>query len=153
METSNEQSFQLPENETSLNKIEYKDVHNSKPVIVIGAGPAGLFASLKLIEKGFKPIIIERGKPVSERKIDIAQIVRQREINSESNWCFGEGGAGTFSDGKLYTRSNKRGNIDEVLDIFIEHGADKDIKIEAHAHIGTDKLSSIIKNIRKTIET
>ncbi|HBN04426.1 MAG TPA: FAD-binding protein, partial [Bacteroidales bacterium] len=123
METSNEQSFQLPENETILYKREYKDVHNSKPVIVIGAGPAGLFASLKLIEKGLKPIIIERGKPVSERKKDVAQIVRQREVNSESNWCFGEGGAGTFSDGKLYTRSNKRGNIDEVLDIFIEHGA------------------------------
>ncbi|MEA5099281.1 MAG: FAD-dependent oxidoreductase [Bacteroidales bacterium] len=149
---SNEESVQLQTKETSLNKIEYKDVHNSKPVIIIGAGPAGLFASLKLIEKGLKPIIIERGKPVSERKKDVAQIVRQREVNLESNWCFGEGGAGTFSDGKLYTRSNKRGNIDEVLDIFIEHGADKDIKVEAHAHIGTDKLSSIIKNIHKKIE-
>ena len=152
LEEVRDENNSLPTKDISPKKREYKDVHNSKPVIVIGAGPAGLFASLKLIEKGFKPIIIERGQSVSERKIDIAQIVRQREINSESNWCFGEGGAGTFSDGKLYTRSNKRGNIDEVLDIFIEHGAAKDIKVEAHAHIGTDKLSSIIKNIRKTIE-
>lgn len=131
----------------------YKDVHNAKPVIVIGAGPSGLFASLKLIQKGLKPIIIERGKPVSERKVDLAQIIRQNEINTESNWCFGEGGAGTFSDGKLYTRSNKRGNINEVLDIFVEHGADKEIMIDAHPHIGSDNLSAITKNIRQTIET
>jgi hypothetical protein len=130
----------------------YKDVSKAKKVIVIGAGPAGLFASLKLIEKGLKPIILERGKPVSQRKKDTAQIIKSKEIIPESNWCFGEGGAGTFSDGKLYTRSNKRGDINEVLDIFIEHGADKDIKTEAHAHIGTDRLSPIIKNIRKTIE-
>lgn len=131
----------------------YKDVHNAKPVIVIGAGPSGLFASLKLIQKGLKPIIIERGKPVSERKVDLAQIIRQNEINTESNWCFGEGGAGTFSDGKLYTRSNKRGNINEVLDLFVEHGADKEIMIDAHPHIGSDNLSAITKNIRQTIET
>ncbi len=131
----------------------YKDVHNAKPVIVIGAGPSGLFASLKLIQKGLKPIIIERGKPVSERKVDLAQIIRQSEINTESNWCFGEGGAGTFSDGKLYTRSNKRGNINEVLDLFVEHGADKEIMIDAHPHIGSDNLSAITKNIRQTIET
>ena len=142
------------EDEKTQNTVieKYKDVHNAKPIIVVGAGPAGLFASLKLIEKGLKPIIIERGKPVSERKKDTAQIIRQKEINPESNWCFGEGGAGTFSDGKLYTRSNKRGNINEVLDIFVEHGADQEIRINAHAHIGTDGLSSIIKNIRKTIE-
>ena len=139
----------IREQETKERK---KDVRNAKSVIVIGAGPAGLFASLKLIEKGLKPIILERGKSVSERKKDTAQIIRQQEINPESNWCFGEGGAGTFSDGKLYTRSNKRGNIKEVLDIFVEHGADKEIMIDAHAHIGTDKLSAIIKNIHKTIE-
>lgn len=131
----------------------YQDVRNAKPVIVIGAGPAGLFASLKLIQKGFRPIIIERGKPVSERKVDLAQIIRQKEINTESNWCFGEGGAGTFSDGKLYTRSNKRGNINEVLDLFVQHGADKEIMIDAHPHIGTDRLSTITKSIRQTIET
>lgn len=130
----------------------YKDVSKAKQVIVVGAGPAGLFASLKLIEYGLKPIIIERGKPISQRKKDTAKIIKTKEIIPESNWCFGEGGAGTFSDGKLYTRSNKRGDINEVLDIFIEHGADKEIKTEAHAHIGTDKLSPIIKNIRKTIE-
>ncbi len=133
-------------------KRKYKRVDSSKSVIVIGAGPSGLFASLKLIEKGIKPIILERGNSISERKKDLAQMVRKGVINTESNWCFGEGGAGTFSDGKLYTRSNKRGNIEEVLDIFIEHGADKDIKVNSHPHIGTDKLSSIIKNIRKTIE-
>ncbi|MFA6806536.1 MAG: NAD(P)/FAD-dependent oxidoreductase, partial [Bacteroidales bacterium] len=137
----------------SIEVEKYKDVHNAKPVIVVGAGPSGLFASLKLIQKGFKPIIIERGNSVSERKKDLAQIIRQGEINIESNWCFGEGGAGTFSDGKLYTRSNKRGNINDVLDLFVEHGAAEDIKVDAHPHIGTDNLSAITKNIRKTIET
>ncbi|MBP6429446.1 MAG: FAD-dependent oxidoreductase [Bacteroidales bacterium] len=131
----------------------YQDVRSATPVIVIGAGPAGLFASLKLIQKGFRPIIIERGNSVSERKKDLAQIIRQGEINTESNWCFGEGGAGTFSDGKLFTRSNKRGNISEVLDLFVEHGADKEIMIDAHPHIGTDRLSTITKSIRQTIET
>jgi uncharacterized FAD-dependent dehydrogenase len=150
--SSQETTLEFNPSDLELRQNKYKDVKNSKPVIVVGAGPAGLFASLKLIEKGLKPIILERGKSVSERKKDTAQIIRQQEINPDSNWCFGEGGAGTFSDGKLYTRSNKRGNINEVLDIFVEHGADKEIMIEAHAHIGTDKLSSIIKNIRKTIE-
>lgn len=131
----------------------YKDVRNAKPVIVVGAGPAGLFAALKLIEKGLRPIIIERGKPVSERKKDIALIATEQVINPDSNWCFGEGGAGTFSDGKLYTRSNKRGNVKDVLEVFVEHGVDKDIMIDAHAHIGTDRLSAVIKNIRNTIET
>ena len=132
-------------------KREYKDVSNAERVIVVGAGPCGLFAALKLIEKGFKPIIIERGKPVSERKKDIAIIARNYDLNEESNWCFGEGGAGTFSDGKLFTRSTKKGNITEVLETFVYHGADENILVETHAHIGTDRLSRVIKNIRKTI--
>lgn len=130
---------------------DYKDVNKAQRVIVVGAGPAGLFAALKLLEKGFKPIIIERGKPVSERKKDIAIIARNQDLNEESNWCFGEGGAGTFSDGKLYTRSTKKGNINEILETFVFHGADENILTEAHPHIGTDKLSRIIKNIRETI--
>lgn len=129
----------------------YKDVSNAERVIVVGAGPCGLFAALKLIEEGFKPIIVERGKPVSERKRDIALIARNQELNEESNWCFGEGGAGTFSDGKLFTRSTKKGNINDVLETFVFHGADENILIESHPHIGTDKLSRIIKNMRKTI--
>lgn len=132
-------------------KRNYQDVTNAERVIVVGAGPCGLFAALKLIEKGLKPIIIERGKPVSERKRDIALIARNQELNEESNWCFGEGGAGTFSDGKLFTRSTKKGNINEVLETFVFHGADENILIESHPHIGTDKLSRIIKNIRQTI--
>lgn len=129
----------------------YHDVSKSERVVIVGAGPCGLFAALKLLEYGLKPIIVERGKPVEERKKDIALIARNEELNEESNWCFGEGGAGTFSDGKLYTRSNKRGNIGEVLETFVEFGADEDISIDAHAHIGTDKLSRIIKNIRNKI--
>lgn len=129
----------------------YQDCRNGDPVVIVGAGPAGLFAALKALEKGLKPIIIERGKPVKERKLDIAQLAREKQVNPESNWCFGEGGAGTFSDGKLYTRSNKRGNIDEVISKFVEHGADPKIMIDAHAHIGTDCLSGIIANMRNTI--
>lgn len=129
----------------------YHDVSKSERVVIVGAGPCGLFAALKLLEYGLKPVIVERGKPVEERKKDIALIARNEELNEESNWCFGEGGAGTFSDGKLYTRSNKRGNIGEVLETFVEFGADEDILIDAHAHIGTDKLSRIIKNIRNKI--
>ncbi len=129
----------------------YSDVSKAERVIIVGAGPCGLFAALKLLECGLKPIIVERGKPVEERKKDIAQIARNKELNEDSNWCFGEGGAGTFSDGKLYTRSNKRGNVGEVLETFVEFGADKDILIDTHAHIGTDKLSRIIKNIRSKI--
>ena len=102
----------------------YQDCHNKPAVIIVGAGPAGLFAALRALELGLKPIIIERGKPVEERKGDIAQLARTQSVNPNSNWCFGEGGAGTYSDGKLYTRSNKRGNIQEVLHRFIEHGAD-----------------------------
>ncbi len=129
----------------------YQDVTNGQRVIVVGAGPCGLFAALKLIEEGFKPIIIERGKPISERKKDIALIARNYDLNEESNWCFGEGGAGTFSDGKLFTRSTKKGNITEILETFVFHGANDNILSEAHPHIGTDKLSRIIKNIRETI--
>ncbi|MDR0971856.1 MAG: FAD-dependent oxidoreductase [Bacteroidales bacterium] len=144
----NGNSDDLPERKQ---EIHYNDVSNGERVIVIGAGPCGLFASLKLIALGFKPIILERGKKIEERKKDIASIFKDKTIDEESNFSFGEGGAGTFSDGKLYTRSNKRGSIEEVLDIFINHGADKEIKVDAHPHIGTDKLSTIIKNIRKTI--
>lgn len=129
----------------------YHDVSKSERVIIVGAGPCGLFAALKLLEYGLKPVIVERGKRIEDRKKDIALIARNEELNENSNWCFGEGGAGTFSDGKLYTRSNKRGNIEEVLETFIEFGADEDILIDAHAHIGTDKLSRIIKNIRNKI--
>ena len=130
----------------------YQDCHNSPAVIIVGAGPAGLFAALKALELGIKPIILERGKPVEQRRGDIAQLARTQHIDPNSNWCFGEGGAGTYSDGKLYTRSNKRGNIQEVLHRFIEHGADPSIAIDAHAHIGTDRLSGIIANMRHTIE-
>ncbi len=130
----------------------YQDCHHCPPVIIVGAGPAGLFAALRALELGLKPIIIERGKPVEQRRQDIASLARTQIVNPNSNWCFGEGGAGTYSDGKLYTRSNKRGNIQEVLHRFIEHGADPSIAIDAHAHIGTDKLSGIIANMRHTIE-
>ena len=136
----------------SIPQFDYKNVTNKPPVIIVGAGPAGLFAALTLLQKGFRPIILERGKNVKERKFDIAKLTREHVVNPHSNWCFGEGGAGTFSDGKLYTRSNKRGNIAEVLQQFVLHGANPDILIDAHAHIGTDKLPNIISNIRKTIE-
>ena len=129
----------------------YKDVSNSREVVIIGAGPAGLFAGLRLIELGIKPIILERGKTVSERKKDIALLNRNQQVDPDSNYCFGEGGAGTFSDGKLYTRSSKRGDIQRVLDILIEHGAHPDIGIEAHPHIGSDRLPGIITRIRQTI--
>lgn len=130
----------------------YQDCHNKPAIIIVGAGPAGLFAALRAIEVGLKPVIIERGKPVEERRTDIAQLARTQQVNPNSNWCFGEGGAGTYSDGKLYTRSTKRGNVQEVIRHFIEHGADPAIAVDAHAHIGTDKLSGIIANMRATIE-
>ena len=134
-----------------LFKPNYANVSAKENVIVVGAGPAGLFAALKLIERGLKPIVIERGKDVSSRKRDIALISREHLINPESNYCFGEGGAGTFSDGKLYTRSKKRGNIERILQILHFHGASPEILYESHPHIGTDKLPEIIKSIRQTI--
>ena len=122
-----------------------------KTVLIVGAGPAGLFAALRCLQLGMKPVIVERGKPVEERKYDIARLARDKVVNPDSNWCFGEGGAGTYSDGKLYTRSTKRGDVASVLRTFVEHGADPDIMLEAHAHIGTDRLSGIIANMRRTI--
>ena len=130
----------------------YRDCRSCPAVVIVGAGPAGLFAALRALEVGLRPVIIERGQPVEQRRLDIAQLARTQQVNPNSNWCFGEGGAGTYSDGKLYTRSTKRGNIQYVLERFIEHGADPSIAIDAHAHIGTDKLSGIIANMRHTIE-
>jgi len=132
-------------------KFEYKNVNDAEEVVIIGTGPAGLFAALRLIELGKKPIIFERGKPVSERKIDIAKINRESIVDENSNYCFGEGGAGTFSDGKLYTRSKKRGNVTRILEVLNNHGADDNILYEAHPHIGTNKLPQVIKEIRETI--
>ncbi len=133
------------------NEIHYQQVDNEKSVLIIGSGPAGLFAALRLLEFGIKPIILERGKEVSERKKDIAQLNRNTALDTESNYCFGEGGAGTFSDGKLYTRSNKRGNTQRIFEIFHRHGAQDEILYEAHPHIGTDRLPIVIKNMRQTI--
>ncbi|MDR0789328.1 MAG: NAD(P)/FAD-dependent oxidoreductase [Bacteroidales bacterium] len=130
----------------------YQYVDSKRQVIIIGAGPAGLFAALRLIEHGIKPVIVEKGQPVEQRKISIANIIRTQTLNQSSNWCFGEGGAGTFSDGKLFSRSNKRGCIAKVLETFVEHGACNDILFDSHPHIGTDNLSRVIKNIRQTIE-
>ncbi len=129
----------------------YQNVEGKPAVIIIGAGPAGLFAALRLIELGLKPIILERGKEVSERKKDIALLNRNHGLNTESNYCFGEGGAGTFSDGKLFTRSKKKGNCENILLRFHQHGAQDAILYEAHPHIGTDKLPTVIKNMRETI--
>jgi len=132
-------------------KPEYQTVDNKPEVVIIGAGPAGLFAALRLIERGIKPIILERGKEIQARRHDIAAISRNISVNPESNYCFGEGGAGTFSDGKLYTRAKKRGDVKRILGIFKFHGADEKIIYDAHPHIGTNKLPGIIKNIRQTI--
>jgi uncharacterized FAD-dependent dehydrogenase len=130
---------------------EYKNVTNKTEVIIVGAGPAGLFAALRLIELGFKPVIIERGKDVSSRKRDIAAIHRNEGVNPDSNYGFGEGGAGTFSDGKLFTRSKKKGDITKILEVLNFHGAQNEILIEAHPHIGTNVLPGVIKKIRQTI--
>lgn len=130
----------------------YSQITNAKTVIIVGAGPAGLFAALQCLENGLTPIIIERGKDVKQRRRDLAAINKQGLVNTESNYCYGEGGAGTYSDGKLYTRSNKRGDINKVLEIFVQHGADEDILIDARPHIGTNKLPHIITAIRETIQ-
>lgn len=132
-------------------KINYSNVSSKQSVIVVGAGPAGLYAALQLIENGFKPIVIERGKDVKSRRRDLAAINKEHIVNPNSNYCFGEGGAGTYSDGKLYTRSTKRGDVNKVLEIFVAHGADENILVEAHPHIGTNKLPKIIEAIRQTI--
>ena len=129
----------------------YRNVSNKKEVIIIGAGPAGLFAALRLIELGFCPIIVERGKNVKERKVDVANISKNKELNEDSNLCFGEGGAGTFSDGKLFSRSKKSGKTGRILEIFHRHGAQDEILYDAHPHIGTDILQSVVENIRNTI--
>ena len=130
---------------------EYPDVSSKPCVIVVGEGPGGLFASLKLIELGYRPVVLERGKDVRERKKDLSNITKTQKVDGESNYCFGEGGAGAYSDGKLYTRSKKRGSVDKILNVFCQHGANTNILADAHPHIGTDKLPRVIENMRKTI--
>ncbi len=134
-----------------VEKTVYPDVSNGHSVVVVGAGPGGLFAALRLIELGLRPIVVERGKNVHDRKKDLALIAKTQRVDAESNYCFGEGGAGAYSDGKLYTRSKKRGNVDKILRVFCQHGASTDILVDAHPHIGTDKLPAVIEGMRNTI--
>ena len=140
-----------PAQDDAYQPTEYPDVSNKPQVIVVGAGPGGLFAALRLIELGLRPIVLERGKDVHERKKDLSQITKTQKVDAESNYCFGEGGAGAYSDGKLYTRSKKRGNIEKILNVFCQHGASTNILADAHPHIGTDKLPRVIENMRNTI--
>jgi uncharacterized FAD-dependent dehydrogenase len=133
-------------------KIAYKSVKAGKTVIVVGCGPAGMFGALRLIELGIKPIIIERGKDVQTRRKDLRAIQQEHIVNPDSNYCFGEGGAGTYSDGKLYTRSTKRGDVKKILEIFVQHGATTDIMVDAHPHIGSNKLPAVVKAMRGTIQ-
>lgn len=139
-----------PEDEDFI-RTEYRNVEGCPQVVIVGAGPGGLFAALRLIELGVKPVIVERGKDVHNRRVDIAKISREQTVDSESNYSFGEGGAGAYSDGKLYTRSKKRGNVEKILNVFCQHGASTSILADAHPHIGTDKLPGVIENMRKTI--
>ena len=141
---------EVPQDEAFVPTV-YPDVAGRSQVVVVGEGPAGLFASLRLIELGLRPIVIERGKNVRERKVDLADITKTQKIDPESNYCFGEGGAGAYSDGKLYTRSKKRGNVDKILNVFCQHGASTSILADAHPHIGTDKLPRVIENMRLQI--
>lgn len=140
-----------PISETKIELPDYKNVSNAPEVIVVGAGPAGLFAALQLVELGLKPIVIERGKDVRGRRRDLKAINRDHIVNEDSNYCFGEGGAGTYSDGKLYTRSKKRGDVDRILRLLVAYGATPDILVDAHPHIGTNKLPQIIQDIREKI--
>ncbi|MDH5366194.1 MAG: FAD-binding protein [Cyclobacteriaceae bacterium] len=137
--------------ENRFKKTEYPNVKKSKQVVVVGAGPAGLFAALRLIELGYKPIVLERGKDVQSRRRDLAAINKEHIVNPESNYCFGEGGAGTYSDGKLYTRSKKRGDVRRILEILVAHGSRDEILYDAHPHIGTNKLPKIVENLRESI--
>lgn len=141
---------ELPQDEEFV-RTTYQNVEGKPQVIVVGAGPGGLFAALRLIEHGLRPIVVERGKNVRDRKVDIARISREHKVDPESNYSFGEGGAGAYSDGKLYTRSKKRGNVDKILNVFCQHGASTSILVDAHPHIGTDKLPRVIENMRNTI--
>jgi len=143
---------EYPSSTSLVNPIDYRPLPEDAPhAVIVGAGPAGLFAALHLIELGIKPIVLERGKDVDSRRKDMARISRENVIDPDSNYCFGEGGAGAYSDGKLYTRSKKRGSVDKILNILAQHGAPEDILVDAHPHIGTDRLPAVIKAIRETI--
>ena len=140
-----------PVPETSAYHFDYKDVSKAKPVHIIGFGPAGMYAALRCIELGFKPIVLERGKNVQDRRRDLKAINQDHFVNEDSNYCFGEGGAGTYSDGKLYTRSLKRGDVRRIFENLVFHGATDQILVDAHPHIGTNKLPKVVQNIRETI--